>query len=181
MHVVRRVLPIVLIIVVVAAALVVFTRRPDLEDARKAVDTSWDGAAPALDQRFSLLAAANNSVKGTPGPVGQVAADVDDSPKDWIGARRGSDRDQQIRIANELEGVGRRLVLVVRASPRVSADKDVTAKVDAYAQAAEPAALTRFVTAARAYADEREGAVGGIVAEMFGYDPVPTVATPRSA
>src|SRR5262245_2641951 len=112
----RRLVLIFLVVAVVVAALVVFTRRPDLEDARKAVNSSWDSAEPALDTRFSLLAAANNKVKGTPGPAGQVADDVDETLQDWLGARQDENRDRSIVIANELEGMGRRLVRVVKAS-----------------------------------------------------------------
>src|SRR5262245_29396876 len=129
---VRNIVIVILFVAIVAGALVVFTRRPDLEDARKAVDSSWDTAAPALDARYSVLAAANNNVKGTPGPVGVVAKDVDDALQDWLRARRAADRDRSIAVANRLEGLGRRLALVVHASPRVSKDAKATGGVDAF-------------------------------------------------
>ena len=88
---------------------------------------------------------------------------------------------RSIAVANELEGLGRRLVVVVHASPRVSADPKVTGPVDAYANAAQPAELTAFAAAAKTYADEREGPVHGLVAQMFGYDAVPSVAVPPPA
>jgi hypothetical protein len=181
MRVLRRLVPIILVVALVVALLLVFTARPDIRDARTNVNTSWDAAAPALDTRFGLLATANNTVKGTPGPVGEVAKEVDASLQDWLKARASKNRDRSIAVANELEGLGRRLVLVVRASPRVSVDPKVTGPVDAYANAAQPAELGAFATAAKAYADEREGPVHALVAQMFGYDAVPSVAVPPPA
>ena len=178
MRVLRRLVPIILVVALVVALLLVFTARPDIRDARTNVNSSWDAAAPALDTRFGLLATANNTVKGTPGPVGLVSKDVSASLQDWLEARASKNRDRSIAVANELEGLGRRLVLVVRASPRVSADPKVTGPVDSYANAAPPAELTAFANAAKAYADEREGPVHGLVAQMFGYDAVPSVAVP---
>ena len=148
MRVLRRLVPIILVVALVVALLLVFTARPDIRDARTKVNTSWDAAAPALDTRFGLLATANNTVRDTPGPVGEVSKEVDASLQDWLKARASKNRDRSIEVANELEGLGRRLVLVVHASPRVSADPKVTGPVDAYANAAQPAELSAFAAAA---------------------------------
>jgi hypothetical protein len=181
MRVVARLLPIALIVLIVAAALVIFTRRPDLEDARKQVDSTWTAATPALDARYALLATATKAVHGTPGPVGQVANDVDARLQDWLEARTSKNRDQSIAVANDLDGVGRRFVLVVQHSPRLSANPDVMNAVNAFARSAEPAEVTRFSEAVQSYSDERQGPVGGVVAQMFGYGPVPNIASAPSA
>jgi hypothetical protein len=49
---------------------------------------------------------------------------------------------------------------------------------DAFAAAALPAELTAFTEAVQAYEDERQGPVRSVVADVFGYDAVPTVAVP---
>src|SRR5262249_19585209 len=135
---------IALIVLIVAAALVIFTRRPDLEDARKQVDSTWTAATPALDARYALLATATKAVQGTPGPVGQVATQVDTRLQAWLQARTSKTRDRSIEVANDLDGLGRRFVLVVQHSPRLSANADVMNAVNAFAQAPESAEVTRF-------------------------------------
>ena len=161
--------------------MLVFTTRPDIEDARDQLESSWDSAAPALDTRFQVLAMVNNSVAETPGPVGEISNEVSDMLEEWLEARADGSRDDAIRLANELEGVGRRLVLAVKASPRLSADPNVTGPIDAYAGSPQPGELAAFADAARAYAKERKGALNGLVSDMFGYDEVPTIAVPTSA
>jgi hypothetical protein len=181
MRMMRRIVPIVLVLLVVVAGVIVLTSRPGLEDARKDVDTTWDAAAPKINQRLVLLAAADQPLVSTPGPVGDIAKEVDAELKTWVRTQQSNDRDAAIESANALEGLGRRLVAVVRASPRVSADPNVTAKVDAFANTPEPAELAAFARAVRAYEDERRGPIRGLVAGALGYDQVPTLSVPASA
>jgi hypothetical protein len=181
MRMVRLIVPIVLVLLVVVAGVIVLTSRPGLEDARKGVDATWDAAAPRINERLTVLAAANQPLVSTPGPVGEVAKEVDAELKTWVRAQQSNDRDAAIESANQLEGLGRRLVAVVRASPRVSADPNITARIDAFANTPEPAEIDAFARAVRAYEDERRGPIRGIVAGALGYDEVPTLAVPASA
>jgi hypothetical protein len=181
MRIVRRVVPIVVVVVIVVALVLVLTSRPSLEKARKDVNTTWDAAAPTLNERFLALAAANQKVLGTPGPAGEIAKDVDTALRAWVRTQQNNNRDAAIETANELDGLGRRLVNVVRASPRLSADQNVTGPIDTYANAGPPAELGAFARAVRAYQKERQGPVRGAVADALGYDSVPTLAVPPSA
>jgi hypothetical protein len=183
MRTMRRLLPVVIVLVIVVALVLVFTSRPSLEDARNEVDTNWDVAAPKLNERFVLLTSATQAVLNTPGPTGEIAKDVDEALKRWVRAEEAKDRDAAIDTANDLDGLGRRLVTVVRSSPRLSADANVTGPIDAYANAAAapPAELAAFAEAVRAYEQERQGPVRGVVADVFGYEAVPTLAVPPSA
>jgi hypothetical protein len=72
-------------------------------------------------------------------------------------------------------------VLVVQHSRRLSANPDVMNAVNVFARSAEPAEVTRFSEAVQSYSDERQGPVGGVVAQMFGYGPVPNIASAPSA
>jgi hypothetical protein len=102
----------------------------------------------------------------------------------WLARGRYNDRDAGIEAANDLDGLGRRLVLTVRASARLSADPAVTGPLDAYASAvsaAPPEQLAAYADAVRAYEKERRGPFRGMVADVLGYDAVPTLAVPPSA
>ena len=89
MRLLRRLVLIVLVGALGIAALLVFTTRPDIEDARDQLESSWDSAAPALDARFQVLAMVNNSVAETPGPVGEISNEVSDTLEGWLEARAG--------------------------------------------------------------------------------------------
>jgi hypothetical protein len=181
MRIVRRALPVVIVLLIVVALVLVLTSRPSLEQARDDVDATWDAATPKLSERFVVLAAANQPVVNTPGPAGQVAKDVDAGLQRWVRTQEDDDRDAAIDTANELEGLGRRLVNVVRSSPRLSTDPNITGPIDAYANAGPPPELTTFARAVRAYEEERQGPVRSAVADVLGYDGVPTLAVPPSA
>jgi hypothetical protein len=185
MRTMRRLLPVVIVLAIVVALVLVLTSRPSLQDARDDVDTTWDVAAPRLNERFVLLTGATQAVLNTPGPTGAIAKDVDAALKRWVETQEANDRDAAIDTANDLDGLGRRLVNVVRSSPRLSADPNVTGPVDAYAtaaaNAAPPAELAAFADAVRAYEQERQGPVRGVVADVFGYEAVPTLAVTPAA
>jgi hypothetical protein len=178
MRIVRRWVPLLLVLVVVAVVALVLTSRPDLEDASSDVDSTWDAATSALDQRYTLLADANGGVTGRPGPPGEISTEVGKSLQEWLDARESDDRNRAIDAANDLEGLGRRFVLVVSTSPTLAADPAVMDAVNAYANAAPPEELAAFSAAVRTYADERKGPVRGMVASMFGYDAIPIIALP---
>jgi hypothetical protein len=175
MRAVRRWVPLVLLFLIAGLVALVLTSRPDLEDARKEVDRRWDAVTAPLDERYTLLAAANGAVGARPGPPGEISADVSQALENWVDARRDGDRDRAISAANDLEGLGRRFVLVVGASRSLTADPAVMEAVNAFASSPSPAELAAFRDAVRAYENERDGPARTIVAGMFGYDAVPAV------
>jgi hypothetical protein len=178
MRVLRRVALLGVVLLVVVLLVLVLTSRPDLEDAKQAVDTTWSATLEPLDARYALLGQANAPLRDRPGPAGQLAQEVDRGLEDWVDAREAENRAAAISAANELEGLGRRLVTLVNASPTLSADPATKGPSDAFAAAALPAELTTFTEAVQAYEDERRGPVRGVVAEVFGYDSMSTVAVP---
>lgn len=178
MRVLLRVFVLIVVLVAVAGLAFVFTSRPDLEDAEKHVDTTWTATLAPLDARYTLLSQANAPLLPRPGPAGELAKDVDAGLQKWVKAREAKDRAAAIEAANELEGLGRRVVVLVNASAPLSADPAVKGPTDAYAAAPLPAELTAFSKAVQDYADERKGPVKSVVADVFGYDSMPTVAVP---
>ena len=178
MRVLRRVVLLLIVLAIVAVAALVLTTRPDLEDADKQVDTTWTATLEPLDARYTLLGQANATLSPRPGPAGALAKDVDAGLQRWVKAREDDNRADAIAAANELEGLGRRVVVLVTNSPTLAGDPAVKGPTDAFATAALPAELTAFTNAVQAYQDERQGPVKGVVADVFGFDAMPTVAIP---
>jgi hypothetical protein len=175
MRALRFIVPSIVLALVVAVAALVLYARPQLDDARDDVSTRWITAATALDERYALLAAATGLVRDTPGPAGELAHQVDTALARWLRARE-ADRPvaDEVQATNQLEAAARRLDAAVRASPRLSADPAVIAAFDAFA-ATLPEPVASFQAAVRAYADERDGTLRRVVADTFGYDPIPVL------
>jgi hypothetical protein len=156
----------------------VLTARPDLEDAKESVDTTWNAAIEPLDARYTLLGQANAPLRGRPGPAGELSTQVDEGLERWIEAREGDDRAGAVAAANELEGLGRRMVVLVTNSQSLTADPAVKGPADAFAAAPLPEELHAFTEAVQEYEDARQGPVRRVVADVFGYDSMSTVAVP---
>jgi hypothetical protein len=178
MRLLRRGVLLVLVLALVGALAFFFTTRPGLEDARDDVDATWSAALAPLDARYTLLGEANAPLRNRPGPAGQLATEVDEGVARWLEAREGEDRAATVAAANELEGLGRRIVVLVHASTTLAADPAVKGPVDAYAGAALPPELIEYSDAVLKYEDERKGPVRSVVADLFGYDSVTVIATP---
>jgi hypothetical protein len=178
MRLLRRGVLLAVLLLLVGALAFFFTTRPGLEDARDDVDRTWNAALAPLDARYTLLSQANAPLQNRPGPAGQLSADVTEELRRWVDAREGKDRAAAVAAANDLEGLGRRVVVLVSSSQALSADPAVKGPVDAYAKAALPAELAAYGRAVQKYEDERKGPVRSVVADLFGYDSVPSVAVP---
>lgn len=179
MRVLRRVLLLVLVLLVVAAIALVIGARPDLEDARDEVDARWDALAQPLDERYARLEAAVAAARGTPGSSAELVEELETAIGRWYAAR---DDDaavaDQVAAANDLEGLARRFGAVAAASPRLSADPEVTAALAAYRDAPVPEGAPAFTEAVRHYEDERDGPLRAVVATVLGYDEIPALALP---
>ncbi|MGH8977097.1 MAG: hypothetical protein ACRDV7_03400 [Acidimicrobiia bacterium] len=176
MRVLRRLVLLGVVLAVIALLVLVLTSRPDLEDAKKSVDTTWTATVEPLDARYALLAQATEPLRGRPGPAGALAEEVDAGLQNWIEARESENRADAIAAANELEGLGRRVVVLVNTSPTLAADPAAKAPSDAFAGAGLPGELTAFAEAVQAYEEARQGPVRSVVADVFGYDSMSTVA-----
>ena len=174
MRVLRQLLPFLVVLLIVGALALVLSSRPQLEDARDEVDARWRAVAAPLSARYELLAAASTAARANTGPAGAVAAEVDTALAAWAEARDGEVAGA-VDAANDLEGLGRRLVAAVAASPALAGDPAVQAAIAGFATAAPPEPATPFVTAVRAYEDERDGPLRGVVAEALGYDAIPVL------
>jgi hypothetical protein len=184
MHVLRvvRVLVVVLIgLVLVAGLTSVFTARPDLQTAKRNVDKTWTTLQADVAAHDRLLGQANDQLRKEQGPIRDLVTDVDAALGRWNSATHGGSVATQVRAANDLEELGRRLVAAARHSPRVAADVAAKQAVDQYA--ADPdfakATLTTSVAynkAVAAYEHERRGPVRSLVAKLLRDDEIPAFA-----
>ena len=168
-RVLRVFLPFVIVLAVVALGVSVLTARPDIGDAKHAVDQAWPAVEQQLNARYDQLHEMDTALTDAPGQLGDLAGAVDAAYKDWSKARGVSAR---VRAANRLETLGRRLVVAAFASARVQRDKDTTGRVAAYAGAPPPDAQV-FNAAVAKYERERRGPVRGVVAKLMSEGRIP--------
>jgi hypothetical protein len=175
MRIVRRALPIVLVALVVGAIVLVLTSRPDLQDAEDDVETRWEPVSEQLDARYVLLATANEGVRTSPGPVGELSTEAAAALEDWRDDRDGGSVATQVAAANEVEAAARRLRGAINESPRLAGNADVAAAFDAFAAAGPAESMAPFATAVEDYEAARNGLFRALVADVFGYDAVPAL------
>jgi hypothetical protein len=176
LRVVRVLLPLAAVLLVVAAVTSVLSARPDLQHAEHAVGTAWAPLGRQLEGRYLVLTAADQKVAALSGPVHELAMQLDDALTAWNGAHRHGDVAAQVRAANTLEALGRRLVTAALGSDRVKRDAAAMSAVTRYAQNASPGAASDFNKAVQTYERERRGPLRGVVATFLGQDDVPAFA-----
>jgi hypothetical protein len=184
MHVLRvvRVLLLVLIVAaVVGAGSSVLSARPDLQNAKRNVDTSWSSLSTQLDHRYELLAKVDEALRPIAGPIQTLVGDVATAITHWTDVRAHSGIATQVKAANNLEGLARRLVATAGASPRVTSNERTVlpALGNFLENRAKTAAGAAFNENVVKYENERRGPVRAIVASLLGDSEIPVLdATP---
>jgi hypothetical protein len=172
-RVVRFLLPFVVVLAIVGALVLVLTARPKLETSHDDVTHAWTTLEPSLDQRYTLLATANDAVRNTPGPVHQLVGDVDSALAQWRTLRQTNGSvGAKVQAANTLEAIGRRLVGAGQASARVQGDAKAKGAIDAYAAARPPTTAKAFNQAVAEYARQRSGGARPPLAALLGFDAI---------
>ncbi|HEX5616262.1 MAG TPA: LemA family protein [Acidimicrobiia bacterium] len=165
-----------IVFVAVAGGVYAWQVRPDLDSRRDAATEAWDALRPALDERYLVLTAATDTVREEGGRPRAVVRDLDVALATWRDAREaGDDVIGEVRIANDLEGLTRRLVRTVTDTPRLASNEAVTAVMEQLASTPVPAAAADYADAVRAYESERQGTVRELFAELLGFDSLPTL------
>jgi CDP-diacylglycerol pyrophosphatase len=173
-RVVRVLLPLVIVLVVVAGVVAVLSARPDQQDAKRNVQRAWAPLANDLTHHYVVLTDADKKVLDLSGPVRELAADVRTALDRWQTAVSRKSVAEEVRAANALEAVGRRLVGAARVSNRVKADAATKSAVDAFAlDQLSGDRVNAFNDAVRKYARERRGPVRSVVASLLGNQDIP--------
>jgi len=177
LRVVRVLLAVVVVAAVVAAASSVLSARPDLQKAKRSVDSTWSTLAGRLDNRYVLLAAVDDKVRPVPGPIHALIGDVDAALARWHDVRIHSGVAAQVAAANDLEALSRRLVATAAASPRVHGNATVLPALGAFLADKSRAAADDFNHDVVSYEHERRGPVRTVVASFLGDGAIPVLDT----
>ena len=173
----RIFIPLLLVAAIVAGIVVVLTSRNSLKSSRAEGESTWEPLQTGLDQRYAKLEAANNAVKTVPGPLHAISTKVTAAYNDWGRLERtNASVAAQVTAANNLEALGRRLVLAARAAPRLTGQTAALAAMTAYAAQGAPAAANPYNDAVAHFERERTRPAKSIAAEILGYDSIPTYA-----
>ena len=177
MHVLRLLrifIPLLLVAAIVAGVVVVVTSRSDLKRSRDAVDLTWGRLRNDLDTRYQALAGATEAVRSIPGPLHQLVTQVTAAYHDWQALERhGAGVASEVGAANDLESLGRRLVVAARAAPRLVGNTPALGVVGVYAARAVPKSAVAFDAAVDQFERERNRPARSIAARILGYKAIP--------
>lgn len=179
----RRVRWIVVLVVAVLAAVVIAALllvRPGLDDARNRVDARWTPIRPALIARYGALGTVAKALDDAGAGDRAVTIDLDAELARWdrfaLRGPKHTDPGAEVAIANDLEGIARRVNANVFASARLQANQPLKDALQAFGVAVVPQpAIAAYNLAARAYEDDRTGFLSQIVADTLGYESRPVL------
>ncbi len=180
MHVVRVVrvlLPVLIVAAIVGAGSSVLSARPDIEKAKRNVDTAWSSLSTGLDHRYLLLAAVDDQLRPVPGPVHSLVGSVDTALARWRDVRAHGGLATQVEAANDVEGLGRELIATAAASPRVHGNSSVLVALAKFLSDGSQRAATAFNANVTSYEHERRGPVRTVVASLLGDGTIPVLDT----
>ncbi len=184
LRVVRVLLPVLIVAAVVGAASSVLSARPDLQKAKRDVDSSWSTLSTQLNQRYLLLAAVDDSLRPIAGPVHSLVGDVDTALTRWRDVQGHAGVATQVGAANDIEGLARRLLATAAASPRVHDNAAALEALAKFIKDTSRAGAPGFNRVVDSYERARRGPVRAVVASVLGEGTIPvldTTATPVSA
>ena len=171
-----------LVVVVIGGAVaLVLVERPELDDARTAVDQAWKplttpaDAPDLLVARYQKLEGALTAFDANGGQDRSVSRDLHAALKAWNAALKDGSTTDQVKAANTVEAQGARLWANVTGSARFAAQAAVKDALAAWAGTKPPQALiTKFNAKSRAYEDTRTTFLARPVALALSYRAIPT-------
>jgi hypothetical protein len=185
LRVVRVLLAVLIVAAIVGAGSSVLSARPDLQKAKRNVDTSWSALSPSLETRYNLLKNLDDGLRPISGPVHVLVADTDSALTHWHDTRAHSGVAAQVAAANNVEAIARRLVATASVSPRVRKNATALTALGAFlgdtSNADRGAGFNQNVTS---YEKERRGPVRTLIASVLGDGSIPaldTTATPSAS
>jgi hypothetical protein len=185
----RVLLLLVLVILVIAGAAValVVTARPDLSDARAAVDTRWAPLRAPLTTRYDGLGQLADALGAAGAGDRSYTVDLAAEVARWetLAGRRDPDPGAEAASANRLEGLAARTRVNVARSVRLSRDTGVAQGLAAFDAALVPNDdVEAYNRAVRRYQAARTDTLKQIPASLLGYAARPVLvlggATPAS-
>jgi hypothetical protein len=168
-----RALVLVVSAVIAGSLVLVLAGRPELEDAKRRVESAWAPLRSSLDDRHQALGALEEAARSRLGTDRALFADVRAAMSDWRETRA---QQVAVRLANRLEGLGARMAVLVEATPRMASSSSVQQAVGRWRRAA--AAGDTYNAAVAAYEAVRGGFPRRLVAGVLGYESRRTLERP---
>ncbi|MGH9039350.1 MAG: LemA family protein [Acidimicrobiia bacterium] len=159
------------------AAVLAFSSRGDLEQARSRVDTAWEQLRPGLDDRYLSLGEAGIAARERLGDDQGLLADLAGGLEQWEAAGQRP-VETQATLANRLEGYGSRLRAMVEGTPRLRSSDEVTGALAEMDESDPEAARAGYNQAVADYENVRGGFPRRLVAGALGFDSRRTVEFP---
>jgi len=160
---------IVVAIVVVAGAVAVV--RPSLADKESTVDERWEPVGEVLISRYDELSLLANAIDDASDSTRDVVSETREALGAWAEVVDGDQAvEEQVEVANTLEGLAARLQASVLSSSRLAADPAVVGQLEALDATVVPVGLVEtYNEAVRDYDDERGSLLARPVAGAFGF------------
>ena len=117
----RIFIPLLLVAAIVAGIVVVLTSRNELQSSRREVEDTWTPLRAISTGATRRSRLPTSAVKTVPGPLHAISTKVTSAYTDWgrLEQKNGS-VSSEVNAANNLESLGRRLVLAALAAPRLT-------------------------------------------------------------
>lgn len=175
MRTARRLIIALLVLAVAGTAALIGTSRPDLDETQAEAENRWTTVVVPLDDRYETLGALATAVIEAGGTGSDLATETRDAVDTWTVARARRSVEDQVRLANELEGLRRRLTATVEASDVLAANESVGEALRDLDSQTIPEAGRAYNAAVADYEEERRGILRGLAADVLGFDAMPAL------
>jgi hypothetical protein len=156
--------------------ILVITVRPGLQDDAQEVRRTWKPLLQPLATRYLALKGVENTLSAAGNGDRELTRQLRRTLSDWDLLQATSDDAAQSRTADELEGLASRVRATVASSPRLQPNETLKKAITTFDSAKVSAVLIKsYNDSVLAYEKNRDGMLRGIVANLDGYDPHPTL------
>jgi len=164
------------VVIVTGTVILVVTVRPGLQDDAQEVRRTWEPLLQPLAARYTALNTVEVALTAAGNGNREQTKELTRALSDWELLKTTTDDGAQSRTANELEGLASRVHATAAAAPRLQTNAALTTAIAGFDAAKVPPELvTTYNDAVLKYERNRDGTLRGIVANLDGYDPHPTL------
>lgn len=172
---VRRLVVALLVLVAAGLVALMVTVRPGLRDDADTVDTTWKPIVAQLTERYAALEGVKNALDKAGLGDRDVTLALGRTLDRWKIASGGTDTDEQVQTAGELEMLAARAT-ALSDRPRLRLQNDLKLALAAFT-AEKPAGplVRKYNRAVTKYQGARDGVLSRVVARLDGYPMRPTL------
>jgi hypothetical protein len=164
------------VVVVTGTVILVITVRPGLQDDAQEVRRTWKPLLQPLAARYAALGGVAAALEAAGNGDRDTTRQLKRTLSDWDLLKATNDDAAQAITADDLEGLASRIHATVNAADRLRANAGLTKAITTFeATKVPPALVQRYNETVLRYERNRDGMLRGIVANLDGYDPHPTL------